>query len=56
MLQVAVVDGREEKVEYDCRPLAIIERFELRKPQYLVVARNGHFGRVGVGWEEGLLK
>lgn len=53
VLQVAVVDGVAERVEYDCRPAAIIERFELRKPQYLDVARNGHFGRVGeVGWEE----
>ena len=53
VLQVAWVDGVAERVEYDCRPQAIIERFELRRPIYLDTARNGHFGRIGgVGWEE----
>ncbi|MXW64349.1 MAG: methionine adenosyltransferase [Bacteroidetes bacterium SB0662_bin_6] len=37
---------------FDLRPAAIIERFDLRKPQYLETAAYGHFGRSGFAWEE----
>jgi len=38
---------------YDCRPQAIVERFELRRPIYQDLARNGHFGRKELMWEGG---
>lgn len=48
---VAWVDGKPEKVVgYDLRPRAIIERFSLREPKFLVTARDGHFGQ-GYSWE-----
>ncbi len=37
--------------KYDCRPQAIIERFNLRRPIYLETARNGHFGFSHYPWE-----
>ncbi len=37
---------------FDLRPAAIIERFDLRKPQYRRTAAYGHFGRSGFAWEE----
>ncbi len=37
---------------FDLRPQAIIERFDLRKPQYRRTAAYGHFGRSGFAWEE----
>ncbi len=37
---------------FDLRPAAIIERFDLRKPQYQRTAAYGHFGRSGFAWEE----
>lgn len=40
--------------EFDCRPRAIIEILELRKPIFAKTAAYGHFGREdqGFGWEE----
>ena len=53
VLKTALVDGVETNFDYDCRPQSIIERFDLRKPIYLDLARNGHFGRGGmVAWEK----
>lgn len=48
------VDGIEHDISdtYDCRPEAIIERFDLRKPIYRDLAKNGHFGRKELPWEE----
>ena len=39
--------------EFDCRPAAIIETLELRKPQFRATAQHGHFGREDQGfhWE-----
>ena len=36
---------------FDFRPLAIIERLDLRKPWYLQTASYGHFGKKGLPWE-----
>ena len=33
------------KEHYDLRPVKMIERFELRKPQFIKAAAEGHFGR-----------
>lgn len=53
LIKFAVVDGRETEFDYDCRPAAIIERFDLRRPIYLDTAKNSHFGRIGkLPWEE----
>ncbi|MFA5013930.1 MAG: methionine adenosyltransferase domain-containing protein [Actinomycetota bacterium] len=37
--------------KYDCRPEAIIERFDLKRPIYLQTARYGHFGIKNYPWE-----
>ncbi len=37
---------------FDFRPLAIIERLNLRQPIYKETAAYGHFGREGFPWEE----
>lgn len=39
---------------FDLRPAAIIEKLDLRKPQYRALAAYGHMGRtdLGVKWEE----
>ncbi len=39
---------------FDLRPAAIIEKLELRKPQYRALAAYGHMGRtdLGVKWED----
>jgi S-adenosylmethionine synthetase len=39
---------------FDCRPAAIIEYLNLRRPQYRKTAAYGHFGREDQGfrWEE----
>ena len=45
-------DGKEITFNYDCRPEAIIERFDLRKPIYTQTARRGHFGFINdYPWE-----
>ena len=52
LIKQAVIDGKETSFNYDCRPNAIIERFDLRRPIYEDLARNGHFGRMGeLPWE-----
>lgn len=38
--------------KFDFRPLAIIERLDLRRPIYLKTASYGHFGKEGLPWEE----
>lgn len=40
------------KKNFDFRPLAIIERLNLRTPIYLQTAAYGHFGKTGLPWEE----
>lgn len=40
------------KKNYDFRPLAIIERLDLRKPIYFETASYGHFGRNNFPWEK----
>ena len=46
------IDGESERVEgYDLRPQAIIERLDLRSPQYLQTAQYGHFGN-GFTWDQ----
>ncbi len=40
------------KKHFDFRPLAIIERLNLRRPLYLQTAAYGHFGKKGLPWEE----
>lgn len=50
-----LVDGKRVHVaplSFDWRPLAIIERFGLHKPIYLDLARNGHFFREHLPWEQ----
>ncbi len=37
---------------YDLRPDSIINRFELKKPQYLRTAKYGHFGIEDYTWEK----
>ena len=39
------------KKHFDFRPLAIIERLDLRKPWYQATAAYGHFGKKGLPWE-----
>lgn len=38
--------------EFDLRPLAIIERFDLQRPLYRATASYGHFGRDEFPWEQ----
>lgn len=52
VMQVALIDGAEKKLRYDCRPAAIIERFNLRKPIYQQTASQGHFGHKEYPWEK----
>lgn len=49
-----IVDGNHQRQApcFDWRPPAIIERFDLRKPIYLDLARNGHFFRGHLPWEQ----
>ena len=46
--------GKMLKEHFDCRPAAIIETLQLRRPQYRKTAGFGHFGREDQGfrWEE----
>lgn len=46
-----VIDGKSHKIEgYDLTPKGIIERLDLRRPQYEATARYGHFGN-GFTWD-----
>ncbi len=40
------------KKHFDFRPRAIIERLDLRKPIFRQTASYGHFGKLGLPWEE----
>ena len=40
------------KGKFDFRPLAIIERLNLRRPIYRQTASYGHFGKADLPWEE----
>ena len=40
------------KKHFDFRPLAIIDRLDLRKPWYQQTAAYGHFGKKGMPWEK----
>ena len=40
------------KEKFDFRPLAIIERLNLKQPTFLKTASYGHFGKEGLSWEE----
>src|SRR3989339_862307 len=40
------------KAQFDFRPDAIVERFDLLRPIYRQTASYGHFGRPGFSWEE----
>lgn len=52
LIRQAIVDGVEMSFEIDCRPQAIIERFDLLRPIYLQTARDGHYGYIGkLPWE-----
>ncbi|PIR87267.1 MAG: methionine adenosyltransferase [Candidatus Harrisonbacteria bacterium CG10_big_fil_rev_8_21_14_0_10_49_15] len=42
----------EVKRQFDFRPTAIIERLGLRRPIFRPTAAYGHFGKVGLPWEE----
>lgn len=52
LIKSAYADRQKVDFDYDCRPLAIIERFNLQKPIYLDLAKNGHFGRKKLEWEK----
>jgi S-adenosylmethionine synthetase len=52
LIKSAYVDNGEVSFDYDCRPFAIIERFNLREPIYADLAKNGHFGRKNLAWEQ----
>jgi len=54
---MAIVETKQANFEinqkdFDCRPQAIIERFDLRRPIYLQTAREGHFGNKDYPWEK----
>jgi len=49
-LQVVETFDIDQK-KFDCRPQAIIERFDLKRPIYLDLAKNGHFGIKSYPWE-----
>jgi S-adenosylmethionine synthetase len=44
--------GEVVKRAFDFRPEAIAERLDLRRPIYRHTATYGHFGRLGLPWEE----
>ncbi|MFH1188425.1 MAG: methionine adenosyltransferase [bacterium] len=56
-LMVEAIDENEKdlsalvKEKFDFRPLAIIERLDLRRPIYRQTAAYGHFGKEGLPWE-----
>ncbi len=51
VMQCAIIDGKYEKINFDCRPMSIINQFNLRRPIYLATARYGHFGFKQNPWE-----
>lgn len=57
-LMIQAIDEKERNLSswvgkhFDLRPLAIIERLNLRTPIYLQTAVYGHFGKTGLPWEK----
>jgi len=52
LIKQAIIDGKETSFDIDCRPEAIIERFDLRKPNFTQTAKDGHFGFINkYSWE-----
>lgn len=57
-LMVEIVNENGESIasrvseKFDFRPRAIIERLRLREPIYQQTAAYGHFGKIGLPWEE----
>ena len=51
LLKLATINGIETTFDFDCRPLAIIERLNLRKPVYQKTAEIGSFGNNVFTWE-----
>lgn len=57
-LMVEIIKQNDENItdkirgKFDFRPLAIIERLNLRRPIYRQTASYGHFGKSGLPWEE----
>ncbi|NOY89500.1 MAG: methionine adenosyltransferase [FCB group bacterium] len=53
LIKQAIINNRKELTfDFDCRPQAIIERFNLRKPIFLSLSRYGHFGQININtWE-----
>lgn len=55
MLSAVDATGRnltsEVRARFDFRPSAIIDRLNLRQPQFQRTAAYGHFGRPGFAWE-----
>jgi len=56
IMMKALIDYREVQLlgygDFNCRPQAIIERFDLRRPIYQQTARQGHFGYDEYPWEK----
>lgn len=56
-VMVGAVDGQGNEIpkavldQYDFRPLAILDRLNLRRPIYQQTAAYGHFGKDGLPWE-----
>ena len=51
LMAVVSIDGVQEGIQgYDLRPSAIIERLDLRRPQFRETAKYGHFGN-GFAWD-----
>lgn len=51
LMAVVTIDGVQEEIKgYDLRPSAIIERLNLRSPQFRETAKYGHFGN-GFAWD-----
>lgn len=50
-----ISDSKLEEIvvkEFDLRPLAIIEKLELKKPVYKKTSSYGHFGKEELSWEK----
>ena len=52
IIKAALIDGKQHAFNYDCRPRAIIEKFDLRSPIFHATTKNGHTGQIGINkWE-----
>jgi len=52
VMKVAVIDGKERKIRYDCRPNTIIKKFHLKHLNYVALSLLGHFGNSNLPWEK----